>query len=116
MESAERLALTALCEELTMLRSEVARHGEAKRNLLARIEGEAAAGRPVLVLLGRLLGADGTTAVRALSSGLPGAGHGQTDDERFVCPDGRCDRVATTTPAGPVPRCLVTGGAMVRRA
>lgn len=116
MDAAERLALTALCEELTTLRSEVARHGEAKRNLLARIEGEAAAGRPILELLGRLLGADGTTAVRTLSSGLPGAGPGQADDERFGCPAGRCDRVATAAPAGPVPRCLVTRGAMVRRA
>ncbi|WP_340682577.1 hypothetical protein LCL61_28435 [Amycolatopsis coloradensis] len=114
MDSAERLVLTAFCEELPMLRTEIAQHDDAKRTQLSRIEQEAAARRPILHLLGQLLGTDGVTTLRSLSVGLPGAGPGQADGERFGCPDGRCDRVAATAPAGPVPRCQVTGAAMKR--
>ncbi|MEU4218776.1 hypothetical protein [Actinoplanes sp. NPDC026623] len=114
MESSERLALTAFCEELPDLRAECARQGADQRRQLARIEGEAQARRPILMLLADLLDAEPEHAVRALAAGLPGAGPGRADEENFVCPDGACARVAHTDPAGPVPRCGVIGRPMVR--
>jgi hypothetical protein len=114
MDASERLALTALCEELPELRAECARQTAARRLLLARIEAEAQARRPILDLLADLLGAEPDSAVRALGTGLPGAGPGQADEEQFVCPDNACARVAYTLPAGPAPRCRVTGTSMVQ--
>jgi hypothetical protein len=32
-----------------------------------------------------------------------------------VCPDGACDRVAHTAPAGPIPRCQITDQPMTAR-
>jgi hypothetical protein len=114
VESSERLALAAFCEELQDLRTECARQGADQLQQLARIETEAQARRPILVLLAVLLNAKPEHAVRALGAGLPGAGPGQADEESFVCPDGACARVAYTVPAGPVPRCRVTGRLMAR--
>lgn len=108
MDPAERLALRALCEELPELREECAAQPENKWLLLSRIEAEARARRPVLALLSELLGTSGDDTVRGLSAGLPGVGSGRANEERFGCPDGACDRVAHTTPAGPIPRCLIT--------
>lgn len=115
MDAAEREALTLLCAELPALREECARHSEQHTRLLARIEAEAAARRPILGLLATLLGTTGQETRHALGAGLPGAGGGRADEERFGCPDGACARVATTAPAGPVPRCAVTGRTMERR-
>jgi hypothetical protein len=114
VESSERLALAALCEELPNLRTECARQGAEQLQQLARIETEAQARRPILALLAVLLNAEPEQAVRALGAGLPGAGPGRADEESFGCPDGACARVACTVPAGPVPRCRVTGRPMVR--
>ena len=115
MDAPERLALTTLCSELAELRRECAQQPEPRHRLLARIEEEAAARRPILPLLERLLGVDGTDTMRAVGVGLPGAGPGQADEETFGCPDGACDRIAGTTPAGPIPRCLLTGQPLRRR-
>ncbi|EOD64919.1 hypothetical protein [Amycolatopsis vancoresmycina] len=109
---AERLALGTLCAELPALREECLALGAKEQHLLTRIEAEARARRPVTDLLRELVGPD---VVRGLSTGLPGAGPGRADDERFGCPDGACDRLAHTVPAGPVPRCAVTGRSMTRR-
>ncbi|QXJ24285.1 hypothetical protein AGRA3207_005575 [Actinomadura graeca] len=108
---AERVALSALCDELPALREQCAAEPEDKRLLLTRIEAEARARRPILALLGELLGtgAEDTGAVRGLGAGLPGAGPGRADEERFGCPDGACDRTAVAVPAGPVPHCVLTG-------
>ena len=114
MESSERLALTAFCEELPELRAECARQGADQRRQLARIETEAQARRPILALLAALLDAAPDRTVRTLAAGLPGAGPGLADEESFTCPDGACSRTAYTVPAGPVPRCRVTGRPMVR--
>jgi hypothetical protein len=113
--TAERLALKVLCEDLPALRLECAAQPEYKRRLLARIEAAACAREPVLTLLGELLGTSATDTVRGLNTGLPGVGSGRADEERFGCPDGACDRVARTVPAGPVPRCLITGLPMAPR-
>jgi hypothetical protein len=115
VDPAERLALKALCEELPALRQECAAQPEDKRLLLSRIEVEARARRPILALLGELLDTSGAGTVRGLSTGLPGTGSGRADEERFGCPDGACDRIAHTVPAGPVPRCLITGRPMTVR-
>jgi hypothetical protein len=116
LDPAERLALTALCDELPELRRECALQPANKQQLLlSRIEAEARARRPILALLGELLGTSGTDTVRGLSTSLPGAGSGRADEEHFGCPDGACDRVASTVPAGPVPRCLITGLPMTTR-
>ncbi|WP_067456233.1 hypothetical protein [Actinomadura macra] len=106
---AERVALSALCDELPALREQCATEPGEKRLLLARIETEARARRPILALLGELLGTGETGAVRGLGAGLPGAGPGRADEEEFACPDGACDRIAVAVPAGPVPHCLLTG-------
>lgn len=114
MDSSERLALAALCEELPDLRAECARQGADQSGRLARIEAEARARRPILTLLAALLDAEPDEAQRQLGAGLPGSGPGHADEESFVCPDGACARVAHTVPAGPVPRCRVIGRPMVR--
>ncbi|SEP20290.1 hypothetical protein [Amycolatopsis saalfeldensis] len=110
MDPAERSALTALCAELPELRAECARRPEPAR-VLAVIEAEARARRPITALLEQLLGtpSDETVRQRSLSSRLPGSGPGRADEERFGCPDGACDRLAAAEPAGPVPRCPLTG-------
>ncbi|MGW0201127.1 hypothetical protein [Nonomuraea sp. NPDC003201] len=114
VNTSERLALTVFCEELPELRSECARQTAARQLLLAHIEAEAKARRPILGLLAELLGADPDSSARALGAGLPGSSPGQADEEQFVCPDSACARVAFTVPAGPAPRCRVTGEPMVR--
>jgi hypothetical protein len=112
----EREALTILCEELLELREECANRS-AQVRLLARIEEEAAARRPVLALLAELLDDapdDVLEEHRQAATGLPGAGAGRADDEVFGCPDGACAREARTVPAGAPPRCLLTGREMRR--
>ncbi|MFJ9181365.1 hypothetical protein [Streptomyces sp. NPDC102360] len=115
MDLAERHALTIVCAELDELRAECARQPDDRQRGLERLEAAARARRPVLALIAELLGSSPEDTVRTLASGLPGAGPGQADEERFCCPDGACDRVAVTEPAGPVPRCTVTGQHMKRR-
>jgi len=112
---AERSALTSLCQEFEELVEEAGRHSPGRQELVERITAEARARRPVLGLLGQLLGTDRESTVRALSVGLPGAGPGHAYAETFGCPDGACDRVAVPPPAGAVPRCSVTGLPMTRR-
>jgi hypothetical protein len=97
------------------LRREIKQHSAARSRLLARIETEGAARRPLLRLLAELPGIDRDDTQQALSAGLPGVGPGRSNDERLECPDGACGRVATAVPAGPVPTCWVTGRAMRRR-
>ena len=111
MDSAERMALTALCAELPELRAECQLQPESARILLAQVEQRARARQPILDLLTKLLDAD---TVRSLATALPGTGPGQADEERFTCPDGACDHVRTTTPAGPIPVCPVTTLPMTR--
>jgi hypothetical protein len=115
VETEERRALTSFCLELDGLRKECAFLPERRRRLLERIEAEARARRPIVALLAELLDASQEGTTRTLAEGLPGFGPGQADEEQFCCPDGACDRVDGTTPAGPVPRCLVTGQPMKRR-
>jgi hypothetical protein len=114
VEPQERAALTVVCAELTELRAESARLPELRRRLLAEIETRARQRQPIVDLLRQLLGVNGQQ-VRSLSSGLPGTGPGQADEEVFGCPDGACDRLGTTTPAGPVPRCPLTSRPMARQ-
>lgn len=114
MDAAERHALTCLCDELAELRRECARQSGERQRMLRRIEDEARARRPVLALLAELLRTDRGGALRALGSGLPGAGPGQADEERFGCPDKACDREVIPPPAGPVPHCQLTGDPMTR--
>lgn len=104
MNAAERLALTSLCAELIGLRAEGALQSADKQRLLVRIEEEARARRPILPLLDQLLGTSRTETVRSLGSRLPGAGPGQSDEERFSCPDNVCDRSVVIEPAGAPPR------------
>lgn len=115
MDVAERRALTMLCGELSELRAESGQHPPDKQQLLAQIEAEARARRPILGLLAELMGINREETVRALAGGLPGTGPGHADEERFGCPDGACDRVCTTYPAGPVPRCPLIDDPMTRR-
>lgn len=115
MQAAERVALTALCAELAELRAECARQPVAQQRLLARIEAEAQARRPIIALLEELLGAGPDDTVRSLSSRLTGTGPGNADEERFGCPDGACDRLQAAIPAGPAPRCSLTGQPMRSR-
>ncbi|MFJ1969175.1 hypothetical protein ACIO93_10955 [Streptomyces sp. NPDC087903] len=115
MDQDERDVLSRVCEELPALRDEISGHSEEKARLLARIEAEAAARRPILPLLAELLGTGRDETRQALGAGLPGAGAGRADEEWFACPDGACDRVATTVPAGPVPVCSVTRRTMRRQ-
>lgn len=104
-----------VCAELNELRAECARQPADRRQLLARIEAEARARRPILDLLGELLGAGREGTRQMLAVGLPGLGLGQADEESFGCPDGVCDRVGTSPPAGPIPRCPLIGQPMSRR-
>jgi hypothetical protein len=103
------------CAELTELRAECALQPEHRRELFSRIEKEARARRPILDLMTRLLGASPDETRQMIAGGLPGLGSGRADEESFVCPDGACDQLRTTLPAGPVPRCRVTGIPMKRR-
>ncbi len=112
---AERLALSTLCDELADLRTECVQQPQCHQDLLTRVEAEARARRPILGLLAQLLGTDEGSATRALGAQLPGTGPGHADEESFGCPDGACDRVETTQPAGAIPQCLVTGTSMARR-
>lgn len=114
MHDEERAALTGLCAQLPELRAEIVKHPVATQQLLARIEAEARAGRPVLSLLAELLGTDHAGVGRQMVA-LPGLGPGRPSEERFGCPDGACDRETKTTPAGSLPRCWLTGRFMVRR-
>ncbi|WP_158853089.1 hypothetical protein [Saccharothrix deserti] len=111
----ERSALTELCEEFDALVTEARQHSPQRQELLAKIAVEAQARRPVLDLLGQLLGTDRDTTVRTLSAGLPGTGPGNARAEAFRCPDGACDRTAVPPPAGAIPRCAVNGLPMERR-
>ncbi|EQD81510.1 hypothetical protein A8924_3250 [Saccharopolyspora erythraea NRRL 2338] len=115
MDPAERDALTTFCDELPGLREECAHHPADRLRLVDRIAAEARARRPILGLLAELLGTSPAEAARALGSALPGTGPGQADEELFGCPDRACDRVRQTPPAGPIPRCPVTGRPMSRR-
>ncbi|WP_156370888.1 hypothetical protein [Nocardia arizonensis] len=115
MSDAERDALTMLCAELEALREECARHSDARRNLLARIETEASARRPILGLLSQLLGGSQDETRAMVAVGLPGFGAGRADQESFVCPDGACDRVCVPVPAGPLPSCALTAHPMKRQ-
>jgi hypothetical protein len=115
MESEERRALASFCRELAELREECAQQPGHLQQLLDRIETEARARRPVVGLLAELLSTGRDDALRTLAIGLPGTGPGQADEEQFRCPDGACDRIAGTVPAGRVPNCLVTGQPMKRR-
>ena len=65
-----------VCKELPALRAEISAHSEEKGRLLARIESEAAARRPILPLLAELLGTTRDETRQALGAGLPGAGQG----------------------------------------
>ncbi len=114
MNSAERQLLAALCDELPALREQCQFESHARQALLSRIEVEARARRPVAALLAELLGSSAEETVRGLSTGLPGAGPGRADEEVFGCPDGACDRLAEAVPAGPLPRCALTGLPMSR--
>jgi hypothetical protein len=110
----ERAALAKLCDQLPRLRAEIARHPVATQQLLAHIEAQARAGQPVRALLADLLPVDQSGVTRQLET-LPSLGPGRPSEERFGCPDGLCDREATTTPAGPLPRCWLTGRFMKLR-
>ncbi|MFF4241410.1 hypothetical protein ACFYYL_36560 [Actinomadura geliboluensis] len=112
-ESAERRALGALCDDLPALREQCAEGPE--RLLLSRVEAAARARRPVRALLAELVGGDPGGPGRGPAAGLPGAGPGRADEETFGCPDGACDRIADGVPAGPFPRCRVTGLPMAPR-
>ncbi|MFI1195119.1 hypothetical protein ACH4T9_17905 [Micromonospora sp. NPDC020750] len=111
----ERCTLAGLCDDLPALRAYFAAGSEQQRLLLASIETEARARRPVAGLVTRLLGAGATGTSRNLGAGLPGSGPGRADEESFGCPDHACDRVLAAVPAGPAPRCLLTGLPMSRR-
>jgi hypothetical protein len=112
MDSAERLALTVLCGELPELRAECARQSERHQRLLGAIEAAARARQPIIPMLGRLLGSDGSGVPRTLGSALPGSGPGRAHEEAFSCPDGACDRVEVPLPGGPIPVCGVTSAPM----
>lgn len=113
VDEQERALLTQLCDQLPALRAE-AGHSPSAARLLALIEANARAHQPFLDLLAELLNADPTAVSRQFGA-LPGIGQGRANVERFGCPDGSCDRMAGTVPAGPIPVCPLTGRAMVRR-
>ncbi|PPI99510.1 hypothetical protein C5E51_36300 [Nocardia nova] len=115
MEDAERAVLTVLCGGLADLRAECARWPVPRQRLLARIETEARARRPVLALVAELLGASQQETRQMTSGGLPGFGSGRADEESFGCPDRACDHVAEPLPAGPVPRCMLKDTPMRRQ-
>ena len=113
-EMLERLAFTQFCEEVEDLRSECAGQPEGTRRLLARIETEARARRPILRLLAELSGENAAIS-RSLGARFPGIGGGHADEEQFACPDGACDKLLRTEPAGRIPRCPLFGTPMKRR-
>lgn len=118
MDDAERQALAMLCEELASLRAECAHWPEDKAALLRLIENEVSAHRPIHDLLTRLLGTDPlaeTSRSSRLSTGLIGGSGGIANEERFGCPDGACSRNVRPAPAGPLPRCTLTGAPLRRR-
>ncbi|MEU2042686.1 hypothetical protein [Nocardia niwae] len=115
MEDDERTALTGLCSGLQNLRAECAHWPDERQQLLARIETEARARRPIEALLAELMGTTREETRQTISTGLPRFGPGRADEESFGCPDRACDHVTTTVPAGPVPRCNLTGTLMRRR-
>lgn len=115
MDDDEREALTAVCADLPALRAEISLHSSERSQLLARIEAEAAARRPILRLLAELLDTSRAGTRQTLSAGLPGVGTGRADEESFMCPDGACGRAAKALPAGPAPMCWVSGQPMRRR-
>jgi hypothetical protein len=108
----EQAALARLCDQLPELRREMARFPTV-RQLLADIETEARAGRPIRGLLSEL-SIDPDENTRQLTP-LPGVGPGRASEERFGCPEDLCDRSATPAPAGALPRCWLTGRFMTRR-
>ncbi|WP_245560286.1 hypothetical protein [Nocardia asiatica] len=83
--------------------------------MLARIEIEARARRPILPLLAQLVGTSQQETRQMIAVGLPGFGGGHADEESFGCPDHACDRVCVPLPAGPVPRCVITDTPMRRQ-
>ncbi|SCF72986.1 hypothetical protein GA0115254_11419 [Streptomyces sp. Ncost-T10-10d] len=109
----EQRALALFCEDLSRLREECAQDAGLEQQL-GHIVAEARARRPIAALLEELLGTSLDSAVRALGSGLPGSGQGWADEERYGCPDHACALVRQPPPAGPVPRCSVTGRPMCR--
>lgn len=114
MHEDERRALATFCEHLPRLSAEIAAHSNASRELLTRIERRARTGKPIRDLLAELFPAGQTGVSRGIRP-LPWLGPGEASAERFRCPDGRCDREGTTTPAGPLPRCWLTGRFMKPR-
>jgi hypothetical protein len=104
----ERAALTSVCRELPHLLAERPNVPADQQALIDRIRAEAAARRPILPLLTRLVGA------RRAGFGLPGVGPGSPDEERFVCPDDACDLTEVPEPGGAIPRCHATGRPMKR--
>lgn len=113
MHDDERAVLASLCGQLPELRREMARFPAAVQQLLADIETEARAGRPIRGLLSELsIDPDENTRQH---SPLPGVGPGRASEERFGCPEDLCDRATTTVPAGALPRCWLTGRYMTRR-
>lgn len=104
----ERAALTSVCRELPHLLAERPRVPADQQALIDDIRTEAAARRPILPLLKRLVGA------RRAGFGLPGVGPGSPDEERCVCPDDACNRTEVPEPGGVIPRCHATGRPMKR--
>jgi hypothetical protein len=104
----ERATVAELCDQLPALRAEIAQHPITAQQLLAHIETQARTGEPVRALLADLLPTGQAPTNRHLEP-LPSLGPGRASEERFGCPNGLCDREATTTPAGPLPRCWLTG-------
>jgi hypothetical protein len=115
MALSERRALTLLCQDLDELRAELARPDHPPE-LLAALEELIAAARTDRKIAKRLSRLIGPLASEYRSVGpLPGLSPGHANRELFGCPDGRCDLVRTTVPAGPLPRCRVLDQAMPRR-
>ncbi|MEO6083539.1 MAG: hypothetical protein ABIQ18_10590 [Umezawaea sp.] len=110
MDEDERFVLTEVCRGLEVMRAECAALPQRRRDAFEHIVEEAKARRPLSALVRAFLG--GPT--RSLGRALPGAGSGRAHEEVFGCPDGACDRIGRTEPAGPVPRCSLTGHLMKR--
>jgi len=107
-EPTERAVLASVCRDLPRLLAERANAPADQQALIDRIREEAAARRPLLPLLTRLVGA------RRADFGLPGLGPGSPDEERFVCPDDACDLTVVPEPGGAIPRCHATRRPMKR--
>lgn len=107
-EPDERAALTMVCRDLPRLLAERPNATADQQALIDRVIEEAAARRPILPLLTRLVGA------RRADFGLPGVGPGSPDEERFVCPDDACYRTVVPEPGGAIPRCHATRRPMKR--